>query len=63
MDTRFIAAIIAAFALFSAVVSAEEQWQHFEVPAKDVAKAEELANQLANLSRRVDPKEATLVAQ
>jgi hypothetical protein len=33
------------------------------VSPKDSAKAEELANQLANLSRRVDPKEATLVAQ
>jgi hypothetical protein len=62
MHTRLIAGMIAAFALFSAVVSAEEQRQHFEVPAKDVAKAEELANQLAALSRRVDPNEAKLLA-
>ena len=47
MHMRFIAGMIAAFALFSTVVSAEEQQQHFEVPAKDSAKAEELGNQLA----------------
>ena len=63
MHTRLVAGIIAAFAVSSAVFSAEQQWQHFEVPAKDVAKAEELADQLASLSRRVDPNEATLVAQ
>jgi hypothetical protein len=63
MHTRLVAGIIVAFAVSSAVVSAEQQWQHFEVPPKDVAKAEELANQLASLSRRVDPNEATLVAQ
>jgi len=55
--------MIAAFALFSAVVSAEQQQQHFEVPAKDSAKADELANQLAGLSRRVDPNEAKLLAE
>src|SRR5881392_1008988 len=63
MHARFVAGIIAALAISSAVFSAEQQWQHFEVPGKDVAKAEELANQLASLSRRVDPNEATLVAQ
>jgi len=63
MHTRLVAGIVVALAVSSAVVSAEQQWQHFEVPAKDVAKAEELANQLASLSRRVDPNEATLVAQ
>ena len=63
MHTRLVAGIIAAFALASAVVGTEQQRQHFEVPPKDFAKAEELANQLAALSRRVDPKEATLVAQ
>jgi hypothetical protein len=63
MHTRLIAGIIAAFAVSSAVFSAESQWQHFEVPGKDVAKAEELANQLASLSRTVDPNEATVVAQ
>ena len=63
MRTRFVAGIIVALTVSSAVFSAEQQRQHFEVPAKDVAKAEELANQLAALSRRVDPNEATLVAQ
>src|SRR5215813_7051346 len=64
MHTRLIAGMIAAFALFSAVVRAEEQQQQrFEVPAKDSAKAEELANQLAALSRRVDPNEAKLLAE
>jgi hypothetical protein len=63
MHTRLVVGIIAAFAVSSAVVSAEQQRPPFEVPPKDFAKAEELANQLAALSRRVDPKEATLVAQ
>src|SRR5215467_4988932 len=63
MHTRLVAGMIAAFAVSTAIVRAEQHWQHFEVPAKDVAKAEELANQLAALSHRVDPKEATLVAQ
>ncbi len=63
MHARFVAGIIAALAISSAVFCAEQQWQHFEVPGKDVAKAEELANQLASLSRRVDPNEATLVTQ
>ena len=62
MHTRLTAGVIAAFALCSAVVSAEELRQHFEVPAKEVPKAEELANQLAALSRRVDPNEAKLLA-
>ena len=34
MHTRLVAGIIAAFAVSSAVVSAEQQRQHFEVPAK-----------------------------
>ena len=63
MHARFVAGIIAALAISSAVFGAEQQWQHFEVPGKDVAKAKELANQLASLSRRVDPNEATLVTQ
>src|SRR5436189_6103758 len=63
MHTRLVAGIIAAFAVSSAVLSAEQQRQRFEVPPKDFAKAEELANQLASLSRRVDPNEATLAAQ
>ena len=63
MHTRLVAGIIAAFAVSSAVVSGEQQRQHFELPPKDLAKAEELANQLARLSRRVDPDEARLFAE
>ncbi len=63
MHTRLVAGIIAALTVSSAVLSAEQQRPDFEVPAKDVGKTEELANQLASLSRRVDPNEATLVAQ
>jgi len=63
MHTGLVAGIIAAFAVSRAVVNAEQQQQYFEVPAKDSPKAEELANQLAQLSRRVDPKEAKLLAE
>jgi len=63
MHTRLLAGMIAAFALFSAVVSAEEQQQHFEVPVKEIPKAEGLAKQLAALSRRVDPNEAKVLAE
>ena len=62
MYTKLVVGIIAAFAVSSAVVSAEQQGPPFEVPAKEVAKAEELANQLAKLSRSVDPNEAKLLA-
>jgi hypothetical protein len=63
MHTRFAAGIIAAFAVSTAVVTAEQHPQHFEMSPKDVAKAEELANQLVALSRRVDPNEAKLLAE
>src|ERR1700741_2412310 len=62
MHMRLIAGMIATFALVT-VASAEQQQQHFEVPARDSAKAEELGNQLAALSRRVDPNEAKLLAE
>jgi hypothetical protein len=62
MHAKLVAGIIAAFAVSGTVVSAEEQRPSFEVPPKDVAKAEELANQLTKLSRRVDPNEAKLLA-
>lgn len=62
MDTRIVAGIIAAFAVSSALVSADQQRLHFDVPAKESAKADELASQLAKLSRRVDAKEAKLLA-
>src|SRR5262245_64184086 len=63
MYTRLVAGTIAALTVSIALVSAEEQLPRFEVPAKDSAKAEELANQLARLSRRVDPNEAKLLAE
>jgi len=63
MRRKLVIGIIAALALSSAIVSAEEQRLYFEVPEKESAKAEELANQLARLSRRVDPKEAKLLAE
>ena len=63
MDARIVAGMIAALTVSIALVSAEEQLPRFEVPAKDSAKAEELANQLARLSRRVDPNEAKLLAE
>ena len=62
MHTRFVAGIIIAFALSGGVVRAQQQSQDFEVPVKDVARAEELAKQLTALSRRVDPNEAKLLA-
>jgi hypothetical protein len=63
MDTKFVAGIIAAFAVSTAVVAAGQQRLDFDVPAKDSAKADELANHLAKLSRRVDPNEAKLLAR
>jgi hypothetical protein len=63
MHTRLVAGIIAALTVSSAVLSAEQQRPDFEVPAKDVGKAEELAKQFARLSRRVDPNEAKLLAE
>jgi hypothetical protein len=63
MHTRLVVGIIAALAVSSAVAIAEQQPPDFGVSAKDVAKAEELANQFASLSRRVDPNEAKLLAQ
>ena len=63
MHMRLVVGIIAALAVSSAVAIAEQQPPDFGVSAKDVAKAEEFANQLASLSRRVDPKEAKLLAE
>src|SRR5215510_14892529 len=63
MHTRVVAGIIAALAVSTSVVGAEQLRQHFEVPAKEVAKAEELDKQLAALSRRVDPNEAKLLTE
>src|SRR5215470_259147 len=63
MHTRVVAGMIAAFAVSSAVASAEQQRPHFQVPPKDVAKAAELANHFAAFSRPVDPNEAKLLAE
>lgn len=63
MHTRIVAGMIAVFTVSSAVVSAEQLRPHFEVPAKESGRAEDLANQLARLSRRVDPNEAKLLAE
>lgn len=63
MCTKLVAGLMAAFAVSSSVLGAEQERPHFEVPAKEVPKAEELANQLANLSRRVDPNEAKLLSE
>jgi hypothetical protein len=63
MHTRFVAGMIAVVALFSAVVRAAEQRQRFALPTEESAKAEELGNQLARLSRRVDPNEAKVLAE
>lgn len=63
MDARIVAGMIAAFAVSSAIVSAEQQRPHFDLPTKDSTKADELGNQLARLSRRVDPNEAKLLAE
>src|SRR6201982_715422 len=63
MHTRLTVGTIAAFAASTLVLASAQQRAHFEVPPKDVAKAEELANQFAALSRSVDPNEAKLLAE
>src|SRR6476646_6907288 len=63
MYTRLVAGVIAVFTISNLVVSADQERPPLEVPAKESAKAEELANQLAGLSRRVDPNEAKLLAE
>lgn len=62
MQVRVFAAIIAVFSVWTSIVAAEQQRPDFEVSKKDSAKAGALANQLAALSRRVDPNEAKLLA-
>ena len=63
MHTRVVAGLIAAFSICASLVAAAQQTPHFEVPPKDSANAEALENQLAALSRRVDPNEAKLLAE
>ncbi len=61
--TRFII-VLAMLAIGVPSTPAEQQPSlSFQVPKNDLAKAQALANQLAALSPRVDPKEATLVAE
>jgi hypothetical protein len=63
MHTGIVASMIAVFAVSSGLINADQQRPHCEVPSKDSAKAQELANHLASLSRRVDPNEAKLLAE
>ena len=63
MDIRIIVRILAAVAISTTLVAAEQQPARFDVPVKDSAKADELTKQLAALSPRVDPSEAKLLAE
>jgi len=63
MRTRIIAGILAALAISTSVISAEQRRAQFEVPTRDFAKAQELSKQFAALSPRVDPSEAKLLAE
>ena len=56
MHTRLVAGVIAVFAISNVVVSADQERPHFEVPPNESAKADELANQLARLSRESGSK-------
>ncbi len=53
---------ILVIAVSAKTVAAQQQRQRFELPTKDSAKAEVLANHLAALSQRVDRNEAKLLA-
>ena len=63
MRTRIIAGILAAVAISTSVIAAEQRRAQFDVPARDFARAEELSKQVATLSPRVDPNEAKLLAE
>src|SRR3954454_12940116 len=63
MRTRIIAWILAALAISTSVISAEQRRAQFDVPARDFAKAQELSKQFAALSPGVDPSEAKLLAE
>jgi hypothetical protein len=63
MRTRIIAWILAALAISTSVIAAEQRRAQFDVPARDFAKAQELSKQFAALSPRVDPSEAKLLAE
>jgi hypothetical protein len=61
-SVQCVIGIIAVFSLWNGAVATEQQHAAFEVPKKDTANAEELANHLATLSPRVDRNEARLLA-
>jgi hypothetical protein len=63
MRTRIVARILATVTISTTVVAAEQRRAQFDVPARDAAKAEELAKQFVALSPRVDPSEAKLLAE
>jgi hypothetical protein len=63
MHARVVAGVIAVFSGWTSIVAAEQQRPDFEVPPKDSANAEALANQLGALSPRVDRDEAKLLAE
>jgi hypothetical protein len=63
MHTRMFARIFAAVAMSTTVMAAEQQPAHFDLAARDFARAEELAKQLAALSPRVNPGEAKLLSE
>ena len=63
MHARVVAGVIAVFSAWTSIVAAERQRPDFEVPPKDSANAEALANQLGVLSPRVDRDEAKLLAE
>src|SRR5438046_2299302 len=63
MRTKIIAGFLAAVAISTSVVAAEQRRAQFDVPARDFARAEELSKQVATLSPRVDPNEAKLLAE
>ena len=62
MHTRLAVGVIATLIISNVVVSADQERPRFEVPAKESAEADGLANQLTRHSRRVDPNEAELLA-
>jgi hypothetical protein len=62
METRIVARILAAAAISTTVVAAEQHLAQFDVPVRDSAKAQEFTKQLAALSPRVDSREAKLLA-
>src|SRR5881628_1232092 len=63
MHTRIIAGILAAVAISTSVIAAEQRQAQFDVPARVFAKAQELSKQFAALSPRVDKSEAKLLAE